>query len=56
MKPEAGHMRNEAEAKARIFGPNGLLSLFINHNRHNIQELKAANSMPFLRFIANQKS
>jgi hypothetical protein len=52
MQSETGHIRNEIEAKAGILIPNGLLNLFIYHNCHNIQELKAAKSMPFLCFIA----
>jgi hypothetical protein len=50
--PEAGNIRDGNEIKERILVPNGLLNLFIYHNCHNIQELKAANSMPFLCLIA----
>lgn len=50
--PEAGNIRDGTEVKERILTPNGLLNLFIYHNCHNIQELKAAKSMPFLCLIA----
>jgi hypothetical protein len=49
---EIGNIRDGAETKVRILILNGLLNLFIYHNCHNIQELKAANSMPFICLIA----